>query len=97
MGGSFPPYKGNGNPLPQILKEMLPPPALLQTLGFREEGQSGTLKVVKEREGAGRGPASRVVPAFLGPRKDQENIVFLQLRRVSFIHSFFPTGGMGDG
>lgn len=67
---------------------MLPPPALLQTLGFREEGQSGTLKALKEREG--RVPASWVIPTRLGPRKDRGNIVFLQLQFVSFIHSFLP-------
>lgn len=74
--GSFTPLKGKlgwrrKDPFALILKEMLPQPALLHNLGLERKIWVEPWQWLGIRKG--RYPLSRLLPALLGPRKDQEN------------------------
>lgn len=94
--GSFSPLKGKlewgrQNPLPLILKEMLPQPALLQNFGLERRVWVEPWQWLGIRKG--RYPLSRLLPALLGPRKDQENS--LSPAPTFPVCSFiFPMGGV---
>lgn len=80
--GNFSPLKGKWElgeeePPSLDLEEDASPTSFAPKTWFGEECLSGTPTVLKDRQG--RVLPSWVTPALLGPRKDQEDIVFLQL------------------